>query len=161
MSVKSGEKTEKKMLSLSDLAPKRGSKFGRQRVGRGVGSGWGKTSGVGGKGQSARGRGSSYKGKAFEGGQMPLVRRLPKVGFHSPFRVEYTPINLGTLNNFPAGSIVDPIVLKAAGLIDGRYPVKVLGKGAIDRNLTVKAHAFSEAAKAAIQQAGGTAELVG
>lgn len=161
MSVKSGEKPEKKMLSLSDLAPKRGSKFGRQRVGRGVGSGWGKTSAVGQKGQSSRGRGSSYKGQAFEGGQMPLVRRLPKVGFHSPFRVEYTPINLGTLNNFPVGSTVDPDVLKAAGLIDGRYPVKVLGKGAIDRKLTVKAHAFSEAAKAAIQQAGGTAELVG
>lgn len=151
----------KPILTISGLAPRRGSKFERLRVGRGVGSGWGKTSGAGQKGQLSRGRGSSQKGQTFEGGQMPLVRRLPKVGFKAPFRVEYTPINLSALNNFPVGSTVDPDTLRAAGLIDGRRPVKVLGKGTIDRKLTVKAHAFSGAAKAAIQQAGGSAELVG
>lgn len=149
----------KKSLSISDLAPKHGSKTAHWRVGRGIGSGSGKTSGVGHKGQGARGRASS-KGPAFAGGQIPLVRRLPKVGFHSPFRVSYIPINLATLNRFENGAVVDVAVLKNVGLVDGRTPVKILGKGAIDRKLTVKAHAFSAAARAAIEKAGGVAELL-
>jgi large subunit ribosomal protein L15 len=149
----------KTRLTLSDIGPARGSRSSKRRIGRGVGSGMGKTATKGHKGQKAR---SGWSMPAsFEGGQMPLVRRLPKVGFNSPFRVEYKAVNLGLLNSFEDGALVTPAEMKSAGLCDGRLPIKVLAKGELKKKLTVKAHAFSDAAKTAIQSAGGSAELLG
>ena len=148
----------KPRLTISDLAPSANSRFSRHRVGRGVGSGWGKTSGRGQKGAGAR---SGWKAKrGFEGGQMPLARRLPKRGFVSLFRVEYKAVNIALFDRFEDGAVVDPAAMKKAGLVDGRKPVKVLARGKLARKLTVKAHAFSEAAIVAIRAAGGAAETI-
>lgn len=148
----------KKPLTISDLAPAAGSRRNRHRIGRGVGSGSGKTAGKGHKGQGAR---SGFSMPAnFEGGQMPIVRRTPKSGFTSLFRVTYQPVNIGLLDRFDDGSVVDPAALMDKGLIDGRRPVKILAKGELKKKLTVKAHAFSTAAKTAIEVAGGKTEVL-
>lgn len=146
-------------MDLSNLHPAPGSRRPRKRVGRGPGSGLGKTAGRGHKGRKSRSGGNSPRG--YEGGQMPILRRLPKRGFKNPFRREYAVVNLTALARFDAGSVVDPAALAAANL-GGRpgTPIKILGNGALDRKLTVKAHAFSAAARAAIEAQGGTVEVV-
>lgn len=146
-------------MNLDSMKPPKGSRRTPKRVGRGPGSGLGKTSARGHKGQRARTGGTSKVG--FEGGQMPMARRLPKRGFKNPFRVEYQPVNLVDLNRFDANSEVDPTLLRAAGLATRRGPVKILGRGAVDRPLTVHAHAFSKTAAEAIVAAGGKAVVVG
>jgi large subunit ribosomal protein L15 len=148
-------------MSLSDLKPPRGAKHAKKRVGRGQGSGNGKTAGRGHKGQKSR---SGYKFKrGFEGGQMPLHRRVPKRGFHNPFRVEYEVVNLDTLEaKFDAGVIVTPELLQERGLMPwgAKRRVKVLGRGEIVKALTVRAHKFSGKAAEKIAAAGGRAEAV-
>lgn len=147
-------------MKLHELRPLPGSKKDRKRVGRGISSGHGKTAGRGTKGQRARSGG--VKPPYFEGGQLPLVRRLPfKRGFVNIFRVEYTPVNLERLDVFEAGSVIDPETLAAAGIIKSdKKPVVILGRGEVDRPLTVKAHRFSESARAKIEAAGGTVEVL-
>src|SRR5215470_17688742 len=138
-------------MDLSRLRPAAGSTRERKRVGRGPGSGHGKTASRGHKGRRSRSGGNSPPG--YEGGQMPLQRRLPKRGFRNPFRREYAIVNLSALTRFAADSVVDPAAFAQAGLAGVRgkaASVKILGKGQLDRKLTVKAHAFSESAKAAI-----------
>lgn len=132
----------------------------RKRVGRGIGSGHGKTSTKGQKGQKARAGG--VKGRGFEGGQMPLQRRLPMRGFtNAPFRRVFEPVNVGELNRFPDGSEVTPAELRAARLYRGTGAVKILAEGDLAVRLTVKAQAFSRAAVAKIEAAGGRAEVLG
>ena len=146
-------------MNLHDLGNE-SSRPNRMRVGRGRGSGKGKTSGRGHKGQKSR---SGYSRKPiFEGGQMPLVRRLPKRGFNNPLGTVYTPINVSNLAQFEDGTEVTVDVLKKAGLANGsRVKVKILGQGAaLDRKLQVKAHAFSASAREKIEAAGGTCEVV-
>lgn len=146
-------------MRLDELKPAPGSNKKRKRVGRGDGSGHGKTSGRGHKGQGARSGGNVQPG--FEGGQMPLQRRLPKRGFHNIFRVEMTVINLGQLEILPAGSEVTPETLVAQGLVNGKNRrIKILGEGTLSKALTVRAHGFSAKAKEKIEAAGGTAELI-
>ena len=146
-------------MKLEDLKPAKGANKKHKRVGRGDGSGHGKTSCRGHKGQGARTGGGTRPG--FEGGQMPLQRRLPKRGFHNPFRVAMAVVNLSVLDSFPAGSEVTPELLSTRGVISGKgKKVKILGDGALSKALTVKAHGFSEKAKAQIQASGGTAELI-
>ncbi|HHY93132.1 MAG TPA: 50S ribosomal protein L15 [Firmicutes bacterium] len=147
-------------MDLSKLSPASGSRPARTRVGRGIGSGLGKTSGRGHKGQKARSGGG--KGPAFEGGQKPLHLRLPKRGFYNPFRVEYTVVNLTALEDkFAAGAEVTPEALRAAGLIKHvNDRIKVLGTGDISKPLTVRAHAFSRTAQEKITAAGGKAEVI-
>ena len=145
-------------MNLDSMKPPKGSRRTPKRVGRGPGSGLGKTSGRGHKGQRSRTGGKSKVG--FEGGQMPMARRLPKRGFKNPFRVEFQPVNLGDLTRFLANSEVDPTVLHKSGLATRRGPVKVLGSGKIDRPLTVHAHAFSRSAADAIVAAGGKAVVI-
>jgi large subunit ribosomal protein L15 len=147
-------------MSLSNLRPPRGAKHPRKRVGRGPGSGHGKTASRGSKGAKSR-SGFRFK-RGFEGGQMPLHRRVPKRGFHNPFRVEYAVVNLDTLTTvFEAGSEVTPELLRERGLIrDAHAPVKVLGRGDIGKNLTIRAHKFSGSAAEKIAAAGGTAEVI-
>jgi large subunit ribosomal protein L15 len=146
-------------MNLNSMKPPKGARRAPKRVGRGPGSGLGKTSARGHKGQRARTGGTSKVG--FEGGQMPMARRLPKRGFKNPFRVEFQPVNVGDLKRFDAGSMVDPAALCGAGLATRRGgPVKVLASGAIDRPLTVHAHAFSKAAVDAIAAAGGAAIVI-
>jgi large subunit ribosomal protein L15 len=145
-------------MQLDSMKPAPGSRQPRKRLGRGPGSGLGKTSGKGHKGQGARSGGSVNPG--FEGGQMPLARRLPKFGFTNPRRIEYQVINVGTLGErFEAGAVVDLEALRAVGLANRAMPVKILGHGKLERSLTVYADKFSKTAKAAIEQAGGRAEL--
>ncbi|RMH55813.1 MAG: 50S ribosomal protein L15 [Candidatus Hydrogenedentota bacterium] len=146
-------------MTIGDLAPAPGSRRPAKRVGRGPGSGTGKTSGRGEKGQKSR---AGYsRSPLFEGGRMPMVRRIPKRGFRSLFRVSYKGVNIGLLEKrFDAGEVVEPKALLEKGLIDGRKPVKILGGGKLEKKLTVKAHAFSEAARKAIEAAGGTAEIL-
>ena len=148
-------------MRLDDLRPAKGAKKARKRIGRGPGSGHGKTAGKGHKGQGARSGG--LKGPGFEGGQMPLYRRLPKRGFTSPNRVEYAVVNLKSLTSFSANALVDPEALVAAGVIkkSDRERVKVLGDGDVAHALTVKAHAVSGSARAKIEAAGGRIELLG
>ncbi|MBL9172225.1 MAG: 50S ribosomal protein L15 [Verrucomicrobiales bacterium] len=148
-------------MRLHNLKPRPGAKHRRKRLGAGESSGRGKTSGRGGKGQSAR-SGSSIR-IGFEGGQMPLIRRLPKRGFNNAsHRVEYLPVNLDVLNRFPDGSVVDEAAIRNAGLANGRSSgIKILGTGELKQKLTVKASAFSASAKEAITRLGGTAEVVG
>jgi large subunit ribosomal protein L15 len=146
---------------LSDLRPNPGSTKNRKRVGRGPGSGLGKTSGRGEKGQKSR---SGFARKpGFEGGQMPLFRRLPRRGFNNIFRVEYAVVNLQQLELFAKGATVGPDECVAKGFIGKNETgsVKVLGKGKLTKALTVKAHRFSASAKEAIEKAGGTIELLG
>ncbi|UCC87627.1 MAG: 50S ribosomal protein L15 [Anaerolineales bacterium] len=147
-------------MKLHDLQPAPGSKKRRKRVGRGIAAGQGKTAGRGTKGQGARSGGG--KGPFFEGGQLPLVRRLPfKRGFTNIWRVEYTEINLDRLDSFADGAEVSPEALSEAGIIkSASKPVVVLGRGELDRQLTVKAHRFSASARAKIEAAGGTVEVL-
>ncbi|NMC70872.1 MAG: 50S ribosomal protein L15 [Myxococcales bacterium] len=141
---------------LSRLRPPAGARAsGPKRRGRGIGSGLGKTCGRGTKGDRARGP-SPRAG--FEGGQMPLYRRSPKRGFHAPRGIRYNVVNLRDLARFDAGATVDPDALRAARLVRRAGPVKILGRGTLDRALTVKAHAFSETAREAIAKAGGKVE---
>jgi large subunit ribosomal protein L15 len=145
-------------MSLNNLRPPKGAKQKPTRVGRGKGSGLGKTAGRGHKGAQSR---SGYHSKrGFEGGQMPLHRRVPKRGFHNPFRVEYAVVNLDVLAGaFEAGAVITPETLRERGLIPGAAaPVKVLGRGEIGVALTVRADKFSGRAAEKIQAAGGTAE---
>jgi large subunit ribosomal protein L15 len=147
--------------TLSTLAPPRGAKHAQKRRGRGQGSGQGTTGGRGEKGQGARSGGST--GPGFEGGQMPLQRRLPKRGFKNPFRVEYVAVNVGMLGEkFTAGQMVDPGAIQGSGLAPrkGGLLLKVLGEGEIKHALTVKAHAFSKSAAEKIQAAGGSVEVI-
>jgi large subunit ribosomal protein L15 len=144
-------------VKLHHLKPAEGAKKDRKRVGRGRAGAGGKTAGRGTKGWGAR-----HNPKlGFEGGQMPLQRRVPKLkGFTNPNRVEYAVVNVETLAKY-FDREVDPASLYAHGLVRKGRPVKVLARGEVDKALTVRAHAFSDAAKAKIEQAGGTAELVG
>lgn len=145
-------------MNLSSLRPAPGANKERKRLGRGPGSGLGKTSGKGHKGKGARSGGNTPPG--YEGGQMPLSRRLPKHGFRNPFRKEYEIINLGNLEKFSAGTVVDVSTLQSSGLIHGKKKVKVLADGELTKILTVKAHAFSEKAREKIVALGGSAEVV-
>ena len=147
-------------MDLSNLKPPNGAKHAKKRIGRGQGSGNGKTAGRGHKGQKSR---SGYKFKrGFEGGQMPLHRRVPKRGFHNPFRVEYEVVNVDTLaERFEAGSLVTPELLREHGLIAGSSrPVKVLARGDVDKALTIRAHKFSGKAAEKIAAAGGSTEAI-
>ena len=152
-------KKEHNTVSLSNLGPAKGSRKKKVRVGRGIGSKLGRTSGKGNKGQKSR-RGYSRR-RGFEGGQMPLHRRIPKRGFHNPFGVTYSIVNLEELNVFPAGETVTPKLLRAHGFVRrATDPIKVLGDGELKTKLTIHAHAFSAAAKEKITKAGGTFEVV-
>ncbi len=148
-------------MKLHELRPAKGSSKPRKRVGRGEGAGQGKTSGRGQKGQGSRASFSLPTG--FEGGQMPLKQRLPKLrGFHNRFRREYVVVNLGKLGRFEQGSVVDPDVLTEAGLIPrASSPVKVLAAGHLPHALTLKVHRISGAARLAVESAGGSIELLG
>lgn len=145
-------------MNLSDLKPPHGATQNKKRVGRGPGSGNGKTAGRGHKGAQSR-SGYSFK-RGFEGGQMPLHRRLPKRGFNNIFRTEYAVVNLDQLEvRFEAGMTVTAEALRDAGLIHGiRKPIKVLGRGEVTKALTVRAHKFSGKAAEKLAAAGGTAE---
>ncbi|WP_221569172.1 50S ribosomal protein L15 [Alkalihalobacillus sp. TS-13] len=146
-------------MKLHELKPSEGSRGSRNRVGRGIGSGNGKTSGRGHKGQNARSGGGVRPG--FEGGQNPLARRLPKRGFTNPTRVEYAVVNLDALNRFEEGTEVTPELLLETGVISKlKDGVKILGNGKLETKLTVKAHKFSGSAKEAIETAGGNAEVM-
>ena len=147
-------------MSLNNIRPPKGAKHPKKRVGRGPGSGHGKTSSRGHKGAQSR-SGHSYK-RGFEGGQMPLHRRVPKRGFHNPFRIEYAVVNLDTLSEvFEAGSSVTPDVLRERGLVrQARARIKVLGRGDMTKKLTVQAHKFSGTAAEKIAAAGGTTEVL-
>ena len=147
-------------MNLSDLKPARGAKQTKKRVGRGPGSGNGKTAGRGHKGAQSR-SGYSYK-RGFEGGQMPLHRRLPKRGFNNLFRTEYAVINLDQLEaSFDPGTTITPDTLRAAGLVHGkRLPIKVLARGDVTKALTVQAHKFSGKAAEKPAAAGGKAEAI-
>lgn len=146
-------------MNLHELSPAVGSKKESKRIGRGHGSGWGKTAGKGHKGQKARSGGSIRPG--FEGGQMPLQRRVPKRGFNNIFAKKIAIVNLGALNAFEDGSVVDAAALINAGIIKKELDgVKVLSNGKLSKKLTVKASAFSETAKQKIEEAGGKAEVI-
>ena len=146
-------------MTLQELSPAPGSVRDVKRIGRGHGSGQGKTAGKGHKGQKARaGRGMRV---GFEGGQMPLQRRIPKRGFVNIFATTYATINVAALNAFEDGAVVDVEAMKNAGLVKKTYDgVKVLANGTLTKKLTVKAAAYSEAAKAKIEAAGGKAEVI-
>jgi len=145
-------------MKLTDLTPAPGSKKKKKRVGRGPGSGHGKTSCRGHKGQKARSGGGVKPG--FEGGQMPLQRRVPKRGFRNIFRKEYAIVNVGVLNNLEE-DVITPELLMEKGIIkDMKDGIKILGDGEITRSITVKAHAISAGAKEKIQKANGSVELL-
>ena len=145
---------------LSRLAPPEGAVREKKRKGRGPGSGLGKTAGRGQKGQKARQPGNIHK-LFFEGGQMPLSRRLPKVGFTNPFTQKVAEVSVAKLEVFAAGDVVNAASLRAKGLVKGRFDVlKVLGNGALAKKLTVQAEAFSAGAKSKIEAAGGTCEVI-
>jgi len=147
-------------MHLGDLKPPKGAKHRKTRVGRGQGSGNGKTAGRGHKGAKSR-SGFHYK-RGFEGGQMPLHRRVPKRGFHNHFRVEYEVVNLDQLAaKFDAGTVVTPELLREQGMVArGKAPVKVLARGDIGKKLTVRAHKFSGKAAEKLAAAGGNAEVI-
>ena len=147
---------DNEILQMHDLKPAPGAKKDRTRVGRGEGS-KGKTAGRGAKGQTKR----NHVRPGFEGGQLPLQRRVPKRGFNNIFATEYAILNVAALNAFEDGAVVDLEAVKKAGLVKkGCDGLKVLGNGALQKNITVKAAAFSEAAKAKIEAAGGKAEVI-
>ena len=148
-------------MRLHDLKPRPGAKHRRKRLGQGESSGRGKTAGRGGKGQTAR-SGSSIR-IGFEGGQMPLIRRIPKRGFNNARHATvYIPVNLESLNVFEDGAKVDFAALKSIGLANGKgHGVKILGGGEVTKKLSVSAHAFSASAKSKIEAKGGTCEVVG
>ncbi|HZR18404.1 MAG TPA: 50S ribosomal protein L15 [Verrucomicrobiae bacterium] len=147
-------------MRLHDLKPRPGAKHRRKRLGQGESTGHGKTSGRGGKGQTAR-SGSSIR-IGFEGGQMPLIRRIPKRGFNNTRHgTRYVPVNLDSLNQFDDGARVDEAALRSVGLANGRSDgVKILGGGELSKKLTVSAHAFSASAKTKIEAKGGSCELI-
>jgi large subunit ribosomal protein L15 len=147
-------------MRLHDLKPRPGAKHRRKRLGQGESSGHGKTSGRGGKGQTAR-SGSSIR-IGFEGGQMPLIRRIPKRGFNNKrFTTRYLGVNVGDLNNFDDGARVDETALRAVGLANGRSDgIKILGNGELSKKLTVTASAFSASAKSKIEAKGGACEII-
>ncbi len=146
-------------MKLHELSPNAGSNKERKRIGRGHGSGQGKTAGKGHKGQKARSGGGVRPG--FEGGQMPLTQRIPKRGFNNIFADKVIALNVSDLERFNDGITVDAELLKAAGLVKGRYDsIKILGNGELTKNLTVKANAFSASAKEKIEKAGGKAEVM-
>jgi large subunit ribosomal protein L15 len=146
-------------MKLNELKATEGARFSSKRLGRGQGSGQGKTAGKGHKGQNARSGGGVAIG--FEGGQTPFFKRMPKRGFTNFTRKEYAVVNVCDLNKFEEGTVVDFTALKAAGLVKKQLDgVKVLGRGALEKKLTVKAVKFSESAKKAIEAAGGTAEVL-
>jgi large subunit ribosomal protein L15 len=146
-------------MKLNDLRPAKGAVKDRKRVGRGEGSGRGGTSGKGNKGQKARSGGSTHPW--FEGGQMPLQRRVPKGGFKNINRVEYQVVNVGDLNRFDAGTEVTPALLKAKNLAKKlSCPIKLLGDGALDRPVKIRVHAASSTARQKVEQAGGAVELL-
>lgn len=149
-------------MRIEDLQPAEGSRSGKRRVGRGVGSGLGKTSGKGHKGQKARSGGTKGKRVGFEGGQMPLQRRLPKRGFRNyPFAQEYAVINLKDLSRIGELDVITPEVLHEKGIVkDLKDGLKVLGEGEIKKAITVRAHAFSSTAQEKITAAGGKAEVI-
>ena len=147
-------------MKLNSIVAPEGARHDRKRVGRGVGSGLGKTSGKGHKGQNARSGGGVRPG--FEGGQLPLFRRLPKRGFKNAlFKTRYAVINLSDLDKFEEGAVVTPELLKEMGLIKKQLDgVKVLGNGTLTKKLTVKANKFSDAALREIEKIGGKAEVI-
>ena len=146
-------------MKLHELSPAPGSTKNRNRVGRGIGSGNGKTAGRGMKGQLSRSGGGKYKG--FEGGQMPIYRRLPKRGFKNIFRKTYAEVNVATLNRFDDGTTVDPVVLVEEGILknvcDG---IRILGNGELPKKLTVRANGFTKTAEEKITAAGGKVEVI-
>ena len=148
-------------MDIQSLSPAENSRFSKKRVGRGIGSGIGKTSGKGHKGQNARSGGGVRVG--FEGGQMPLVRKLPRRGFNNTvFAKEYTIVNVSDLNKFENNAVVDVNALKEAGIVNkvAKYGIKVLGNGKLEKALTVKADKFSASAVSKIEKAGGKTEEV-
>lgn len=146
-------------MELNNLKPKKGSRHAKKRVGRGPGSGHGKTAGRGEKGQKSRSGFSRMLG--FEGGQMPLHRRLPKRGFTNIFKREYAVVNLADLERFDSGASVDEATLRRAGLVKGSNDgIKVLGNGELTKRLTVHAAKFSESARKKIEAAGGTCQEI-
>ena len=144
-------------MELNNLKPKKGARHAKKRIGRGPGSGHGKTAGRGEKGQKSRSGFSRMIG--FEGGQMPLHRRLPKRGFTNIFKKDFAVVNLADLERFDNGTTVDEAVLRAAGLVKGRHDgIKVLGFGKLSKKLNVAATKFSESARGAIEAAGGSCQ---
>ncbi|WP_289087616.1 50S ribosomal protein L15 [uncultured Veillonella sp.] len=146
-------------MKLHELTPAAGSKKTRTRVGRGLGSGLGKTSGRGQKGQNSRSGGGVRSG--FEGGQMPLYRRLPKRGFKNVFAKEYAEVNVSQLNRFEDGATVDPVTLIEAGILKNvRDGIRILGNGTLEKKLTVIANGFTKSAEEKIVAAGGKVEVI-
>ena len=146
-------------MDLSHLRPAAGATKKNKRIGRGPGSGHGKTSGKGHKGKGSRSGGNTPPG--YEGGQMPLSRRLPKFGFHNPFREEFSIVNIGSLERFEGGSIIDSDMLIKVGLVkNNKKKIKILADGTLTKSLTVKAQAFSKQAQEKITASGGTVEVV-
>lgn len=147
-------------MKLHTMKPQEGARTARKRVGNGIGSGLGKTCGKGHKGQNARSGGGVRPG--FEGGQLPLYRRLPKRGFtNANFKTEYAVINLSDLNQFEDGAVVTPELLKEMGILKNQLDgVKVLGNGLLEKKINVKAHKFSKVAKEQIEKLGGKAEVI-
>ena len=146
-------------MKLHELKPAEGSTKSKKRIGRGTATGQGKSAGKGQKGQKSRSGGGVRLG--FEGGQMPLYRRLPKIGFTNIFRKEYAVVNLSDLERFDNGTVVNPDVLKEAGLVKAMLNgVKILGNGELTKNLTVQAHKFSKTAADKIAAAGGKVEVI-
>ncbi len=146
-------------MRLHELKPAAGSRRARKRIGRGISAGQGKTSGKGQKGQFARTPGLRH---GFEGGQMPLAQRLPKLrGFHNRFKKDYAVVNVSKLSRFETGSVVDPDALRAAGLVGpSRHGVKVLGAGRLKVRVTLRVHRVSAGARQAVERAGGSVELL-
>ena len=147
-------------MKLNELKASEGSRHKKKRLGQGPGSGLGKTSGKGQKGQKARSGGG--KGAVFEGGQLPLYRRLPKRGFtNARFKVEYAVVNLDDFNRFEDGTVVPPALLKGTGLVKKRYDgIKVLGSGTLERKITIQANKFSASAIEKIEKSGSKAEVI-
>ncbi|MDR3125345.1 MAG: 50S ribosomal protein L15 [Endomicrobium sp.] len=146
-------------MGLHNLKPQKGSKHRKKIVGRGVGSGHGRTSTRGSKGQKAR-SGDGAKKIGFEGGQMPLIRRIPKRGFNNQFRKEYEIVNVESLNKFESGLEVTPTILKQAGMVKKAKLIKILGVGELKKSLIIKVTAFSKSAIEKIKSAGGKAEII-
>ena len=147
-------------MNLHDLTPARGAKKKRKRIGRGPGSGHGKTATKGHKGLLARSGGGKRPG--FEGGQMPLIRRVPKFGFANPFRVEYAIVNVKSFDGWSGNETVTPQAMVEAGLVKKKtLPIKILGNGALNKSLVIQAHKFSKSAESKIQAAGGRVEVIG
>ena len=146
-------------MKLHELQYSEGARREHYRKGRGIGSGNGKTAGTGHKGQNSRSGGGVRSG--FEGGQLPLFRRLPKRGFKNVNHVTYATVNVGDLNRFEDGTVVNPALLIESGLVKKEYDgIKILGAGELTKKLTVQAHKFSNSAKEAIETAGGTVEVI-